>query len=236
MRRLTAVVATGTVLAVAGCASVPPERRDAGVAMFQWTWSAIAEECHLLSFIANHDTERNGQTLSYRDGGGFAAATAVMLATDYGPPTLYSGYAFSDRDAGPVLESDGSVADASCTEDEHPDVVAEAGWADGAWVCQHRWPGTLELVAWRTRVVDAPVTETGSIESVHTSLRGESAAFAMQLDDEAASVEAPVGLPDGTYCDVVVPDCASVVEVSGGVAALELGPWQAVALDRFTRP
>ena len=97
-------------------------------------------------------------------------------------------------------------------------------------------PGLYGPDDWRTRVVDAPVTETGSIESVRTSLRGESAAFAVQLDDEAASVEAPVGLPDGTYCDVVVPDCASVVEVSGGVAALELGPWQAAALDRFPRP
>jgi hypothetical protein len=29
-------------------------------------------------------------------------------------------------------------------------------------VCQHRWPGTLELVAWRTRVVDAPVTAVES--------------------------------------------------------------------------
>ena len=45
-----------------------------------------------------------------------------------------------------------------------------------------------------------------------------------------------MALPDGTYCDVVVPDCASVVEVAGGVAALQLEPWQAVALDRFTRP
>ncbi|WP_156906079.1 alpha-amylase family glycosyl hydrolase [Agrococcus lahaulensis] len=186
------------------------------------------------TFVANHDTERNGQTLSYRDGGAFAAATAVMLASDYGPPTLYSGYAFADRDAGPVLEADGSVADASCTADARPD--PEGGWQDGEWVCQHRWPGMLDLVSWRTRVVDAPVTEQSSIDSVFVSLRGETGAFAVQLDDEPTSVEVPVGLPDGDYCDVVVPDCASVVEVAGGVAALELGPWQAVALDRFTRP
>ncbi|MBO1769638.1 alpha-amylase family glycosyl hydrolase [Agrococcus sp. TF02-05] len=186
------------------------------------------------TFVANHDTERNSQTLSYRDGGAFAAATAVMLASDYGPPTLYSGYAFTDRDAGPVLEADGSVADASCAADARPD--PEGGWQDGDWVCQHRWPGTLELVSWRSRVVDAPVTEQSSIDSVFVSLRGETAAFAVQLDDSPASVEVPVGLPDGDYCDVVVPDCASVVEVAGGVAALELDPWQAVALDRSARP
>ncbi|SFS01879.1 alpha-amylase [Agrococcus baldri] len=188
------------------------------------------------TFIANHDTERNGTTLSYANGREFSAATAVMLASDYGPPTLYSGYAFSDRDQGPALEDDGTVADASCTGDEHPDVVAGPGWEDRAWVCQHRWPGTLELVAWRTRVVDAPVTATAAVDDVFTSMRGETAAFAVLLDDEPAAVEVPVALADGTYCDVVVPDCASVVEVAGGVAVLQLEPWQAVALDRFTRP
>ena len=103
-------------------------------------------------------------------------------------------------------------------------------------MCQHRWPGTLELVAWRSRVVDAPVTDTAAVDDAFTQLRGETAAFAVLLDDEPASVEVPVGLPDGRYCDVAVPECASVVEVAGGVAALDLEPWQAVALDRFTRP
>lgn len=188
------------------------------------------------TFVVNHDTERNDTTLSYLNGAELSAATAVMLASDYGSPTLYSGYAFSDRDQGPPLEADGSVADASCTGEEHPDVVDEGGWADRAWVCQHRWPGTLELVEWRTRVVDAPVTDTAAVGDAFTQLRGETAAFAVLLDDEPASVEVPVGLPDGRYCDVVVPECASVVEVAGGIAALELEPWQAVALDRFTRP
>lgn len=187
------------------------------------------------TFVVNHDTERNDATLSYRDGAELSAATAVMLASDYGPPTLYSGYAFSDRDQGPQLEADGSVADASCTGEEHPDVVVE-GWADRAWVCQHRWPGTLELVAWRSRVVDAPVTDTAAVDDAYAQLRGETAAFAVLLDDEPASIELPVGLPDGRYCDVVVPGCASVVEVAGGVATLDLAPWQPVALDRFTRP
>ena len=53
-------------------------------------------------------------------------------------------------------------------------------WQDGDWVCQHRWPGTLELVSWRSRVVDAPVTEQSSTDSVFVSLRGETAAFAVQ--------------------------------------------------------
>jgi len=85
-------------------------------------------------------------------------------------------------------------------------------------------------------VVEAPVTDTAAVDDAFTQLRGETAAFAVLLDDEPAAVDVPVELPDGRYCDVVVPECASVVEVTNGVATLDLGPWQAVALDRFTRP
>lgn len=193
------------------------------------------------TFVANHDTERNGSTLSYANGAEFAAATAIMLASDYGPPTLYSGYSFSDRDAGPPLEADGSVADASCTGDEHADVVAEEGWEDGAWVCQHRWPGTLELVAWRTRVVDAPVTATEShtqegMRGAAVSIaRGSTGIAIVNVTEHPIGVAVPTELADGTYCDVVLPDCAPVA-VDYSEVLVTLQPWQTVALDRFTRP
>ena len=192
-------------------------------------------------FVDNHDTERNGSTLSYANGAELSAATAIMLASDYGPPTLYSGYAFSDRDQGPALEADGSVADASCTGDEQPDVVAGAGWEDRAWVCQHRWPGTLELVAWRTRVVDAPVTATEShtrdgFRGAAVSIaRGDTGVMIVNVTEHPIQVVVPTELADGRYCDIVLPDCAPVV-VDYSEIHVTLQPWQTVALDRFTRP
>ena len=193
------------------------------------------------TFVVNHDTERNGSTLSYANGAELSAATAIMLASDYGPPTLYSGYAFSDRDQGPALETDGSVADASCTGDEQPDVVAGAGWEDRAWVCQHRWPGTLELVAWRTRVVDAPVTATEShtrdgFRGAAVSIaRGDTGVMIVNVTEHPIQVVVPTELADGRYCDIVLPDCAPVV-VDYSEIHVTLQPWQTVALDRFTRP
>ncbi|MDQ2624873.1 MAG: alpha-amylase family glycosyl hydrolase, partial [Actinomycetota bacterium] len=65
-------------------------------------------------FVDNHDTERGRQTLSYADAQDYALATALMLASGYGRPVVYSGYAFSDRDAGPVQDADGAVLDAVC--------------------------------------------------------------------------------------------------------------------------
>jgi alpha-amylase len=48
-------------------------------------------------FVDNHDTERGEASLTYRDGGLYLIANALMLAD--GTPVVYSGYAFSDRDA-----------------------------------------------------------------------------------------------------------------------------------------
>ena len=84
-------------------------------------------------FVDNHDTERNGSTLSYADGEEYALANVLMLAGPYGTPVVYSGYAFSDRDAGPPQDADGRVLDAACSS---PDADPQ----DGDWVCQHRWP------------------------------------------------------------------------------------------------
>ncbi|MGY3128058.1 alpha-amylase [Agrococcus sp. UYP33] len=193
------------------------------------------------TFVVNHDTERNDATLSYRDGAELSAATAVMLASDDGMPTLYSGYAFSDRDQGPQLEPDGSVSVASCTGEEHPDVVAGDGWADGTWVCQHRWPGTLGLVAWRSRVVDAPLTAVeahtrdGMLGAAVSYARGSTGLAVVNVSEHRLALAVPTALPDGMYCDAARPGCVRI-GVEDGEAGIALEPWQAVAIDRFTRP
>ena len=60
------------------------------------------------TFVDNHDTERNRQTLSYRDGAKYQLATMLLLASDYGSPVLYSGYAFTINDTGLPVDSVGS--------------------------------------------------------------------------------------------------------------------------------
>lgn len=65
-------------------------------------------------FIDNHDTERGEAPITYRDGGLYLIANALMLADDYGTPVVYSGYAFSDRDAGAPHDAQGRVIGWSC--------------------------------------------------------------------------------------------------------------------------
>ena len=75
-----------------------------------------------------------------------------MLADDYGTPVVFSGYAFSDRDAGPPSEADGSVSDAACDRATAP----ADGLADGERTCVHTWTPIAGMLAWRAVVGDAP--------------------------------------------------------------------------------
>ncbi|MFJ5830586.1 alpha-amylase family protein [Streptomyces sp. NPDC093089] len=82
-------------------------------------------------FVDNHDTERNGSTLTYKSGANYALANAFMLAWPYGSPDIHSGYEWSSIDAGPP--NGGTV---------------NACWQDG-WKCQHAWQEIKAMVAFR---------------------------------------------------------------------------------------
>jgi alpha-amylase len=160
-----------------------------------------------------------------------------MLADDYGKPVLYSGYAFSANDAGPVQDSSGRVADAECAAAPTP----EDEVADGGWVCPHRWPGVAEMVGWRSRVGDAAVTEPWHRAGGYAFTRG-AGFFAANADDDPLAEAVPSGMVGGTYCDVVtggVADgrCAgtSVDVSSDGTVTVQLDAWQAIAIDAGSR-
>lgn len=175
-------------------------------------------------FVDNHDTERDGSTMSYRDGREYALAGVLMLAGDYGTPVVYSGYAFSDRDAGPEQDADGAVLDAQCADGVGPD----SDFADGDWVCTHRWAEIEPMVAWRAAAAGAAVQDVASEGDLLAFGRGERAFVVVNRGDEPTSGTWTTSLSDGTYCDVAVTDadggCAEVEvvggELSGQVPAL----------------
>jgi len=150
-------------------------------------------------FVDNHDTERNGSTLSYADADQYALATVLMLAGTYGTPAVYSGYAFSDRDAGPPQDGSGRVLDASCTAEAAP----RAELADGDRVCQHRWPQVAGMVGWRNVVGDAPMVDTWSDGDAVAVGRGELGLVVVNLGEEPLAATLDTSLPDGRYCDVL---------------------------------
>ncbi len=91
-------------------------------------------------FVTNHDTERNGGSLSYKDGADYTLAHVFMLAWPYGSPDVHSGYEFTDHDAGGPNNG-----------------RAEACYKDG-WKCQHAWREIASMVKFRNTSAGAPVT------------------------------------------------------------------------------
>ncbi|MFD4611708.1 alpha-amylase family protein [Streptomyces sp. NPDC058440] len=136
-------------------------------------------------FVDNHDTERNGSTLSYKNGANYTLANVFMLAWPYGAPDINSAYEWSDADAGPP--NGGKV---------------NACWQDG-WKCQHAWPEIKSMVAFRNATRGQAVTnwwDNGNNLIVFG--RGNKGYVVINHENTTADRSYQTSLPAGTYCDV----------------------------------
>ena len=68
-------------------------------------------------WVTNWDTERNGSSLTTRDGTSYLLANAFMLAYDYGQPHIFSGYYYAGVDDGAPGATRTSVPDMTCPTD-----------------------------------------------------------------------------------------------------------------------
>ncbi|MER5976383.1 alpha-amylase family protein [Streptomyces sp. NPDC001857] len=162
-------------------------------------------------FVDNHDTERNGSTLSYKDNAGYTLANAFMLAWPYGAPDVNSGYEWSDADAGPP--NGGTV---------------NACWQDG-WKCQHAWPEILRMVAFRNATRGEPVTDWWDNGGDAIAFgRGAKGFVAINHESGSLTRTYQTSLPAGTYCNVQNNTTVSVN--SGGRFTATLGRDTALAI------
>ncbi|MFF6835863.1 carbohydrate binding domain-containing protein [Streptomyces sp. NPDC012438] len=137
------------------------------------------------TMVANHDTERNGSGLSYRDGANYTLAHVFMLAHPYGAPSVHSGYEFAHRDAG--APNGGDVR--TC-------------YSDG-WSCQHAWRQIANMVAFRN--VSEGTGLTNWWDNGNNAIafgRGDKAFVVVNHEGGSLTQTFRTGLPAGTYCDV----------------------------------
>ncbi|EJD37603.1 alpha-amylase-domain-containing protein [Auricularia subglabra TFB-10046 SS5] len=175
-------------------------------------------------FVANHDTERNSESLSILSPSDtYKLAHVFMLAHPYGTPTVLSSYEFNDTDAG---APNGAVG--SCFGE---------GGVNG-WLCQHRFPPIAGLTAFRFAVSGAVQNvQKGTAQQVAFA-RGATGFVALNNEDAVWSGAFSTGLPQGNYCNVFdgarnsTGDCAlGIVAVDAeGYAALNVPPRAAVAI------
>ncbi len=174
-------------------------------------------------FVDNHDTERNGETLSYKNGSDYRLANVFMLSYPYGWPTVYSGYAFSTNDAGAPQQGSGKVDDAVCGQ--------------GTWTCAHRWNETAHMVGFRNAVGTAALTNVWSDGGRLAYGRGDKGYVAINRTGSTLVRTFQTSLPAGRYCDVISGAATSggcsgvtVTVASGGSAAFTVPANGAVAL------
>jgi len=142
-----------------------------------------------LVFVENHDTERNGSTLSYKDGATNIIATEFMLAWPHGRPEVYASFAWNSSDDSPPSDAHGFITNTDC--------------ANG-WVCTDRTPGVANMVGWHNDVGDAPVANwyDDGVNLVAFS-RGDKGWIAINNETSAQTKAFATGLGAGVYCDII---------------------------------
>lgn len=162
-------------------------------------------------FVDNHDTERGGDTLSYKDGSNYTLASVFMLAWPYGSPDVHSGYEWTDKDAGPP--NGGAVS---------------ACYADG-WKCQHAWREISSMVGFRNAARGQAVTDWWDNGGDQIAFgRGSKAYVAINREASSLTRTFQTSLPGGDYCDV--QSGRTVTVSSGGQFSATLAAGTAVAL------
>ncbi|MER5740343.1 carbohydrate-binding module family 20 domain-containing protein [Streptomyces sp. NPDC002262] len=137
------------------------------------------------SMVANHDTERNGSSLSYKDGSRYTLANVFMLAHPYGTPSVHSGYEFGSKDDGA------------------PNGHAVSACYSGGWSCQHAWRQIANMVGFRNATEGAGVTDWWDNGNNAIAFgRGNKGFVAVNREGGAITRTFRTSLPAGTYCDV----------------------------------
>ncbi|MFF2188943.1 carbohydrate-binding module family 20 domain-containing protein [Streptomyces sp. NPDC058155] len=167
-------------------------------------------------FVDNHDTERGGDTLNYKNGAAYTLANVFMLAYPYGSPDVHSGYEFSDHDAGPP---NGGTVNACYS---------------GGWKCQHDWREISSMVGFRNAARGQAVTDWWDNGGDQIAFgRGSKAYVAINYTGSSLSRTFQTSLPAGGYCDV---QSGNGVTVNGsGQFTATLGANTAVALHAGAR-
>lgn len=174
-----------------------------------------------IAFIDNHDTQRSGAPLTYKNGELYRIATIFMLAHPYGYPKVMSSYYFNDNDQGPPSVPVHQGSTVNCEDGRN-------------WVCEHRWKGVGPMANFR-RQTDSTGQSVSNWQSPSDDRiafsRGNKGFVAINRNGGSWDTTLQTGLPAGNYVDLINQQQVSVdgsgnAHVSvGGMDALALGVW-----------
>ena len=186
-------------------------------------------------FVENHDTERNGSTLSYKNGATDKLANIFTLAWNYGVPNIMSSFDFATADQSPPSDANGYVTAVNC---------------NAGWICQHRAREIKNMVGFFHNVTcsDATVSNWWSDGANNIAFsRGPATAANgwIAINNSSSAMGArtfTTGLAAGTYCDIIHGDvigknCTgpTVTVASNGTATVSVNSKDAVAISTASK-
>ncbi|MBP2436595.1 alpha-amylase family glycosyl hydrolase [Microbacterium amylolyticum] len=188
------------------------------------TWEGFLPQANAAVFVDNHDTERNGETLSYKNGRSYDLAQIFTLAWNYGSPSIHSGYEFSGFDAAPAVDGQGRVID------------PQPG--TNGWTFKHAQNDIQNMVGFRNETYGTAVVNKWSSAdgSAIAFGRGDKGYVAINNGSGSVQREFTTSLPDGEYYNVIKATrtgdtwSGESVVVSGGKFTANLGAKDAIAL------
>ena len=198
-------------------------------------WGLMASDKAVI-FLENHDTQRSGNGVTYRDGMLYRLANVFLLAQPYGLPSIMSSYTFTrstqaGRDLGPPSDNTGQILPVVCAASIDVAII-------GQWVCEHRDPYIINMISFRKVTAGTAITnwwDNGSNAIAFS--RGAKGFVAINRESAAVTVTTPTGLAPGVYCDLITGGkngavCVgtSITVAAGGGVSFSLGANSAVAV------
>ncbi|MEV4845466.1 carbohydrate-binding module family 20 domain-containing protein [Micromonospora matsumotoense] len=187
------------------------------------SWNLDAPSANVFAMVTNHDLERDGVVLSYRDGSDYVLANYFALAYPHGKPSVYDSFTWSHRNQSPPADGNGYVTDTVC---------------GNAWNCLTRSTGIKGMVGWANTAKS--VRSVSDFTAVNSNVigfhRGDRAWIGINDSGSATTATFTTGLADGSYCDVIsgargTAGCTgTTVTVAGGRATVQIPANSAVAL------
>ena len=193
-------------------------------------WNMLPSDKAVI-FVSNHDDQRGDgrfAIVDFNDEFGLNfIAEAYQMAQPYGYPKIMSSYYFNadeDRSIGrPATETPFSPI-GGCEAPYGPN----RGGTEG-WVCEHRWEGLANMVAFRKSAENQPQTNWWDNNGNQIAFGRNGKGFiAINHEDFPLVRQFDTGMPDGDYCDilsgsVVNGNCTgNTITVSAGRADINI--------------
>ncbi|WP_432463976.1 starch-binding protein [Agarivorans sp. QJM3NY_33] len=237
--RPTEYTYNGNVTEFAFARQIGPAFRNSNIAWLRNLSSSMElASADAVTFVTNHDEERhnpNGPIWHGTAGDGYFLANIFTLAYPYGYPKIMSGYYFNgDFDAGPP--STGVHTGNAC------------GFDGGDWVCEHKWRGVANMVAFRNHTAAQwQLTnwwDNGN-DQIAFGRGGLGFVVINKRADGTLEQDLNTGMADGDYCNIIEAnfdetsgECIvsadakgpGVITVSGGMAHFSVSGDNAAAI------